>query len=374
MTAASERHRSLRILHVDSSPTWRGGQRQVLLLVAGLRRAGHAVVLATPSSGDLSERASVEDVPTRELNAASDLDVLAAMRLRGVVREMSPHVVHAHDARSHALALLALVGLSTPLVVTRRVTFRPRNKIKYGKRVARFIAISHAVRAGLIAGGVDPARIAVVYSGVPALIARAPIDWRVRCGWPAESVICGVVGAMTREKGLSHIEQIVRSLDDSTVARARLVLIGGVATPGPFRIGNLEGFHSGFIRDSENGIAGLDIMWHPAIAEGLGTVLLEAMSLRVPPVAYATGGIPEIVENGVNGVLIKTGDTEAFASAVTRLIENPAARASVAAAGPRRASQFSAQRMIDETRAVYYGADNSRKDWPPRVPDHSGRT
>jgi glycosyltransferase involved in cell wall biosynthesis len=363
MTAASERHRSLRILHVDSSRTWRGGQRQVLLLVTGLRRAGHAVVLATPSNGDLSERASIEDVPTRELNAASDLDILAATRLRRLIRETGPDVVHAHDARSHALALLALVGLSTPLVVTRRVTFRPRGSIKYGKRVARFIAISHAVREGLVSGGVDPARIAVVYSGVPAVIAPVPIDWRVRCGWPSESVICGLAGAMTREKGLSHIEQIVRALGDSTVARARLVLIGGLATPGPFRIGKLEGFRSGFIRDADNAIAGLDLIWHPATAEGLGTVLLEAMSLKVPPVAYATGGIPEIVENGVSGILIKTGDTQAFASAATRLIENSAARATLAAAGPARASQFSAQRMIDETAAVYHSVSSTGKDF-----------
>jgi glycosyltransferase involved in cell wall biosynthesis len=334
----------------------------VLLLVTGLRRAGHAVVLATPSNGELSERASVEDVSTRTLNAASDLDVFAAMRLRRIIRETSPDVVHAHDARSHALTLLGLVGLSTPLVVTRRVTFRPRSNVKYGKRVARFIAISHAVRAGLVAGGVDPARIDVVYSGVPPLTAPAPIDWRVRCGWPSESVICGMVGAMTREKGLSHIDQIVRTLDDSTAARARLVLIGRAERPGPFRIGNLEGFRSGFIRDPENAIAGLDLIWHPATAEGLGTVLLEAMSLQVPPLAYATGGIPEIVENGVSGVLIKTGDTEAFASAAARLIENPAARSTLAAAGPRRASQFSAQRMIDETSAVYHKVTNSGKD------------
>jgi glycosyltransferase involved in cell wall biosynthesis len=103
-------------------------------------------------------------------------------------------------------------------------------------------------------------------------------------------------------------------------------------------------------------------------------VLLEAMSLRVPPVAYETGGIPEIVQHEVSGVLIKTGDTRAFANAAARLIGNPAARAALAAAGPGRAAQFSAQRMIDETTAVYHRVGNSRKDPPARVPDFSERT
>lgn len=346
----------------------------MLLLVTGLRRAGHAVVLATPSNSELGQRAAREDVPTRTMNAANDLDIVAALQLRRVIRETGPDVVHAHDARSHALALLALLGLRFPLVVTRRVTFSPRNRIKYGPRVARFIAISNAVREGLISAGVDAARIAVVYSGVPSPKPSAPMDWRVRCGWPAESVICGIVGAMTREKGLSHIEQIVRALPDSSAARARLVLIGGTGRPEHFRMGKLEGFRAGFIRDTENAIAGLDLIWHPATAEGLGTVLLEAMSLRVPPIAYATGGIPEIVQDGINGVLLRTGDTEAFARAAARLIENPATRATLAAAGPQRASQFSAQRMIDETSSVYHSLGNARQDAFSRVPDHSGRT
>jgi hypothetical protein len=109
-----------------------------------------------------------------------------------------PDLVHAHDARAHAVALAALVGRRTiPLVVTRRVAFVPRGRIKYGPRVARFIAISNAVKDALVAGGVDAQRIDVVYSGVPKPVIQRVRDWRNECGWPAETVLCGVVGAMS---------------------------------------------------------------------------------------------------------------------------------------------------------------------------------
>jgi hypothetical protein len=79
----------------------------------------------------------------------------------------------------------ALVGRRRiPLIVTRRVAFVPRGRIKYGTRVARFIAISNAVRDALIVGGVDPARVDVVHSGCPDPARRpsAKLASRVRAG------------------------------------------------------------------------------------------------------------------------------------------------------------------------------------------------
>src|SRR4029078_568499 len=92
--------------------------------------------------------------------------------------------IHAHDARAHAIALASLIGRNAlPLVVTRRVPFIPRGRLKYGKRVARLIALSGAVRDALIAGGVDSGRIDLVYSGVPRPSVARARDWRIECRW-----------------------------------------------------------------------------------------------------------------------------------------------------------------------------------------------
>lgn len=342
----------LRSLHIDAGRTWRGGQRQVLLLAGALRaRGGEPLVIGAPHS-PLVERAHAAGIATAAAPMRRDWDLRSARRIRAIVRAWNPDIVHAHDARSHAMALLALAGSRTPLVVTRRVTFPPRSvRVKYGPRVSRFIAISHAVARSLTAARVDPGRIDVVYSGVPAARAATPRDWRTELGWPAGSVVAGVVGAMTTEKGIERLHDIAARLAPEAAARTRLVLIGGSAR-GRLGVGPVEAFQAGFLRDVDAAMAGLDILWHPATAEALGTALLDALALGVPAVAFAVGGIPEILEDGRHGILVHSGDDAAFARAHERLLDS-ALRRAIGAAGPLRASEFSVERMAESTEQVY---------------------
>jgi glycosyltransferase involved in cell wall biosynthesis len=283
----------------------------------------------------------------------ADWDLAAARRVRAVIRTWNADLIHAHDARSHAIALASLIGRnSLPLVVTRRVPFVPRGRLKYGKRVARFIAISGAVRDALVAGGVDPGRIDLVYSGVPSPVVAKPRNWRVECRWPADAVVCGIVGAMTAEKGLATLEEIGARLPQASRERIRLVLLGGQAA-GSQPIGGLIAFRAGFVDEIHAAMAGLDIMLHPSSAEGLGTAVIDAMALGVPPIAFAVGGLPELIQNGRSGLLVPAGDIPAFAEATDRLVRDAALRASLARAGPARAADFGVDRMIRGTQAVY---------------------
>ncbi|HJU76071.1 MAG TPA: glycosyltransferase family 4 protein [Gemmatimonadaceae bacterium] len=344
---------ALRVLHVDSGRDWRGGQRQVFLLARGLREAGDEPLVAAYPDAPLIQRLRNAGVAASSLRMRADWDIVAARRLRALIRTWKPDVVHAHDARGHALALAALIGeRGIPLVVTRRVTFVPRGRLKYGKRVSRFIAISQAVCAALQAGGVDPGRIDVVYSGVPAPKIERPRDWRAERGWSGQHVVLGVVGAMTSEKGVHLLADIANKLRPEIAERVRLVLLGGKAA-GTEKIGQVEAYRAGFVYEPQAAMAGLDILLHPSSAEGLGTALIDAMALGVPPVTFAVGGIPELIVGGEVGVLIPAGDTTAFSAAVERLVTDPSERESLGSRGPSRAALFSVERMIEGTKQVY---------------------
>jgi glycosyltransferase involved in cell wall biosynthesis len=285
----------------------------------------------------------------------ADWDLAAARRLRQHVRTWRPDVVHAHDARAHALALAALLGQrEIPLIVTRRVTFTPRGRLKYGARVRRFIAISNAVKRALVAGGVGEHRIDVVYSGVPAPHVDSPRDWRRELGWgPATAtVLCGVVGAMTAEKGVDTLAEIARLLDADARRQCRLVLLGGQAQ-GFTDLAGVPTFRAGFVDEIHRAMAGLDLLWHPSQAEGLGTSVIDAMALGVPPVTYGIGGLGELIHDRVNGVLVSQVDPGEFAQAVSALIADADLRQRLAAAGPIRAREFSVDRMVDGTQRVY---------------------
>ena len=345
----------LRILHLDSGATWRGGQRQVFLLALGLREQGHEQFLIGSPGSPLVEKARAAGLAVAAIPMAADWDVRAARRIRARMRAWNIDLVHAHDARSHALAMIALLGRTRmPLIVTRRVAFTPRSaRLKYGPRVTRFIAISNAVRDAMAEGGVDPSRISVVHSGIAARAQPlSPRDWRRELEWPQDSVVAGIVGAMTREKGLDQLGEISQHLDASARDALRIVLLGGEKTIDS-RVAGLQVHPAGFVEAIDEAIAGLDLLVHPSRSEGLGTSIIDAMSLGVPPVAFAVGGIPEVIEHEKSGILVAPGDVGTFAGWISRLTADSGLRHSLGEAAIARAKTFDASRMTKETEAVY---------------------
>ena len=343
----------LRILHLDSGREWRGGQRQVYLLARGQREQGHEPLVIAAPDAPLIRRLRSAGIAAAAVRMRGDWDLAAARRVRAVLRTWNADLIHAHDARAHAIALASLVGRKAlPLIVTRRVPFVPRGRLKYGRRVARYIAISGAVRDALVSGGVDPGRIDLVYSGVPRPAVTTPRDWRLECRWPTDSVVCGIVGAMTAEKGVATLAEIGARLPESSRNRIRLVLLGGQSAGGQ-SVGGLTAFRAGFVDEIHGAMAGLDIMLHPSSAEGLGTAVIDAMALGIPPIAFRVGGLPELIEDQHSGMLVPAADTAAFAAATDRLIRDEHLRKTLGAAGPARAAQFSVERMVRGTQTVY---------------------
>lgn len=343
----------LRVLHLDSGRDWRGGQRQVLLLARGQREQGHEPLVVAAPDSPLLHRLRGAGLAASAVRMRADWDVAAARRIRALLHTWRPDIVHAHDARAHALALGALLGLrDVPLVVTRRVPFVPRGRLKYGPRVARFIAISGAVRDALEQGGVAASRIDVVYSGVPAPPVAPPRDWRAELGWPRDTFLCGVVGAMTAEKGIRLLGEIGERLPAELRRRVRLVMLGGPAN-GSVTLGGVEAYRAGFVDEVHRAMAGLDLLWHPSSAEGLGTAVIDSMALGVPPIAFAVGGLPELIVDGESGLLVPPGDITGFAAAVARLAGDPSLRERMRHASQARAAEFSVQRMVLGTEQTY---------------------
>ena len=342
-----------RILHLDAGRSWRGGQRQVFLLATGLRDLGYRTLIVAPTGSPLIRRAEHAGLPTYRLTLRGEWDIRSARELRA--GEWRADIVHAHDARAHSIARLALLGKrKTHLIVTRRVAFTPKQvRLKYRHGIDAFIAISNAVKAVMVKAGVPADRIDVVYSGLPAPVVKRPRNWRRERGWPSTTIVCGIVGAMTQEKGLDLVGGIARRLPGEVFRRTRLVLLGGKGKGGT-SVSGVEGFDAGFVEEIHDAMAGLDVLWHPAKSEGLGTSVIDAMALGVPPIAFSVGGLPEVIEDGKSGLLIPAGDVQAFMRAAAELITNDALRARLGEGAKVRAREFSVKRMIERTAEVYH--------------------
>jgi L-malate glycosyltransferase len=356
-------------LHIDTARTWRGGQNQVLLTVNGLREIGHRAALVAHPDGELRRRAA-EGLELIPLAPRTEMDLSAAWRLARVVKRLRPDIVHAHDAHGVAMASLALsIGGGSAadgptLVAARRVDFHLRNnsfsRWKH-RQVDCFIAASEAIRQMLVADGVPPERTVTVHEGIDIEHVRAapPVNVHEAFWLPHHAPVVGNVAALVPHKGQRHLIEaarlVVRQMPD-----VRFVILGEgelrEALERQVREHRLEKhvFLPGFRTDVLGCMKSFDLFAMSSVTEGLGTVLLDAMACEKAIVATRTGGIPEVVEDGVTGRLAAPRDHAAMAHLILALLGDEAMRRQMGKAGLARVqARFTVERMVAETAAVY---------------------
>ena len=357
-------------LHIDTARTWRGGQNQVLLTVNGLRALGHRSTLVAHPDGELRRRVA-EGLDLIPIAPRTEMDLTAAWRLSRVVKRLEPDIIHAHDAHGIAMASLALsIGSASSatrapaLVAARRVDFHLNsNSLSRWKhrQVDCFIAASEAIRAILVANGVPAERTVTVHEGIDVehVLAAPPINVHETFWLPHQAPVVGNVAALVPHKGQRHLIEaahlVVREIPD-----ARFIILG----EGELREHlehQVREYHlekhvllPGFRTDVLGCIKGFDLFAMSSVTEGLGTSLLDAMACSRAIVATRAGGIPEIVEDGVTGVLVEPRDHAAMAREIVRLLKDDDGRRRMGEGGFARVNErFTVERMVAETAAVY---------------------
>lgn len=354
---------SLRVVHVDTASSWRGGQNQVLLTARGMAAAGHTVAVACRRGGELEARVRAAGLEAWALPFGADVAPAAIFGLARRLRSFGPSVVQLHDP--HAVASGVLARLLAPrgrLVATRRVDFAlrgPLSRLKYTS-VERVVAVSHAIARALVASGLETAKVRVVHEGVPDRPRPAGArEALAALGIPAGAPVVGNVAALVDHKDhdtlLAAWAHVVAS-----IPAARLLILGeGELRPrleARSRALGIDGavVFAGFRSDVDVLLAGCDLFCLSSHMEGLGTSLLDAMSFGLPVVATAAGGIPEAVQDSVTGRLVPVRDADALGAALVNLLGDAEGRARMSRAGRERyLARFSTERMVQATLDVY---------------------
>jgi glycosyltransferase involved in cell wall biosynthesis len=354
-------------LHIDTARTWRGGQNQVLLTVNGLREIGHRAALVAHPDGELRRRAA-EGLELIPLAPRAEMDLSAAWRLSRLVKRLRPEVVHAHDAHGVAMASLALslggAAQSPVLVASRRVDFHLRqNSFSRWKhrQVDCFVCASEAIRQMLVADGVPAERTVTVHEGIDIDHVRAapPVNVHEAFWLPHNAPVVGNIAALVPHKGQRHLIEAAR-LVVQRMPDVRFLILGEgelrEMLERQVREYRLEKhvFLPGFRTDVLGCLKSFDLFAMSSVTEGLGTALLDAMACGKAIVATRTGGIPEVVDDGVTGKLVAPRDHAAMAQAILELLDDHAGRARMGDAGRARVeARFTVERMIAGTAAVY---------------------
>lgn len=283
----------------------RGGQHQVLLLMRGLRGAGHECMLLAANGSPLWNAAKSAGF---KVSAANALTVWHESRRAAIV--------HAHDARSHTLAGIAS---RNDFLVSRRVAFPISRSVasrwKY-RRAARYLAVSRCVAGELERAGIAKDRIEIVYDAVEAV--------RVIENWDATGPAVALA-ARDQQKGRDLVEAAA----------------------------SLTKLHVRFEDDLSTGLPGASMFVYITRSEGLGSAALLAMSMGVPVIASRVGGLTEIVEDGVTGLLVNNAPQE-IASAMQRIVSDDCrTKAMIERARELVLARFTSEILVSATLRAY---------------------
>ena len=358
----------MKILHINTEKTWRGGEQQLLNLLQGLNKRNITSHLACQPGSAMEERAKNAGIEVFPVAMHGEVDLLASYRLRRLITRFRYDILHSHTSHAHTLAFFASLGTKTRLLVSRRVdfsifrhSFLHLSGFKYHFMAHYYIAISHKIKNVLMADGIPAQRIFVVHSGInPERFVSSPRDaliaeFSIR---KDERVVVNIAH-LAGHKGQKYLVRAI-PLVLAKIPTARFFIVGGgELMPELQSLAASLGLKqklifTGFRRDvgSFYQIANLFVM--SSVQEGLGTAVIDALALGKPVVATHAGGIPEIIRDGENGRLVTSADPAALARGIIELLANPERAKQMGRRGQEMVRQkFSVDAIVDKNIEVY---------------------
>jgi glycosyltransferase involved in cell wall biosynthesis len=332
----------VRIVISSAGKDWRGTESDTLLLARGLRARGHDVLVFCRPATALCDRLAGDGIPNAPILGSRDFGPRTIARCAAALRAHATQVVIIQKDKDLRQTGVAAWTQQIPVLV-RHVSDRPlkhglRYRFLFGRVATHHLAISAATRATLFASAPWlSAEVPVIHNGID--VERFRDAARADLGLPDDAIVVGYLGAFETRKGILDFAEAWRLVSEQLPA-AHAVIAGAGQREENFRAA-LDGVPRvhwlGFRRDAANVMKALDVFVLPSHYEGFGLVLAEAMAAGVATVAYATSAIPELVDNGVTGLLAPVGNVEALAAAIESLCRSPELRLGIAKAGQTHA-------------------------------------
>jgi len=374
--------KSLGIVHVLSSFGVGGQERVALDLASWQRRQGQRVIavsVADGPEGPLAEAFRANGVETFNVPKGPGVDVQLPFRLAKVFTHVGIDVVHTHNP--HALVYGApAASLARAASVHSKHGMNPDTARRLWLRrsvstlVDAYVAVTPALaRAALDARETSAERLHVIPNGVdlsrfvPDPAARERV--RAELGILPSAWVVGTVGRLAPEKNQALLLRAMMPLLDE---RRQLVIVGDGPERAALTALAAESWRSEYCHlvgarsDVERYLAAFDVFALSSVTEGLPLVLLEAMATGVPVVSTEVGGIADLIERGVSGVLVPSNDEQELRRQLLFLANFPTAALRLGAAGRKSAlAKYSLEQMAERYQALYEEASRSR---PPSRP------
>ncbi|MFH1491598.1 MAG: glycosyltransferase family 4 protein [Pseudomonadota bacterium] len=353
-----------------------GGEHYILNLAYSLPKDQYQVISTCKQGHLFHEHLSLSDANPFFVDLSKKCNLRAVSELCRFIRSNDIHLLHAHGPTGAFYGRAVSILTRRPLLTTYHTSIMNITDIPFFLKVAYasfdrlcsekdngILVVSDALRRQMIRETLfSPRKIRVVYTGIDekkyGRITK--MGAREQLGLPRETKMIGFVGRLSEEKGLPVLLEsfrLVTSKMDDTI-----LLIAG---DGPLKnrlsmLADQLGIQDqciflGYRNDIPKLLPALDLLALPSLTEGLPLILLEALASHVPVVASRVGGIPEILNNNINGILVPPKSPEALAGAIKSILEDSKTSLSLARAGRETIEKrFSLDRMGTEMGSIYH--------------------
>jgi len=339
---------TLRIAHVNVSKDYRGGERQTELLARELEKTDIQQILVARRDAPLAERCQNIDL---EIRTVSGNPLTVAMATKDV------DLVHAHDGRSVYGAYLRSLISKVPYIATRRINNPIRNRYlahKVYQRAASVVAVASKV-AETVKSFDSEVNVQVIYSGSSGFSVNQKQSDLIKSSFPGKFLV-GNIGALeNQQKGQEYVIEVARDLQHSH-PDIQFLLIGEGRDEKMLKKSAVtlkSIFFTGFVENVGDYLAALDLFILPSNKEGIGGILIDAMEQKVPIIASRVGGIPEIVHDKKNGILIDPRSPDQLKAAILRLHASEQKRRTLGSQGYELAKNFTANVMAQKYLNLY---------------------
>jgi len=328
----------IKVLHLRDTYEVGGPGKTILETVSHIDKSLFSVSIAVFGTGSetgespfLSE-ARNRGITVHEIRSRGRYDPLIIREIVFLVKKFKIDVLHTHEAKSDLLGYLSAKMTHTPIISTMHgwITNNRKEQIytKVDKMVARFfdrvIVVNAHMREVLLKEGVPSRIISLLHNCIVKenYYRDQPRGYiRQSLGKEIRSPVIGTLGRLSLEKG--HVDFVEAAADVlSRGHKAHFVIVGD----GP-EAAKIAGMISerglgnrvtmtGYMRDPRKVLQDFDLMVLPSLTEGFPNVVLEALMMEVPVISTDVGGVPEIIRDGEEGVLIPPGDPGTMARAM----------------------------------------------------------
>ena len=357
----------MKILHLSSEKTWRGGEQQIAYLLKELRQKGVKCFVACRKGSPFEDFCQREKIPFKAFAFGNQYEIGTALGIKKYCQEVEADIMHLHSSKSHMLGVIAhMLGAKARLVLSRRVDFQIKQtwltQFKYNyPAIDRIICVSKKIEEIARASVNRPDRCTTVHSGIDVtrFRMRPRTNWlRSRYGINPEKWLVGNTSALAPHKDYFTFLDTASILLKEGVPAHFFIIGEGALKLQLQRYVREKGLKdavtfTGFLQNIPEVLPGLDLFLITSEEEGLGTSVLDAFACGVPVVATRAGGIPEMVLHEETGLAAPVKQPQLLAREVQKLLQTEGLAGQLAGNARRHLQHFTRQKTAAATLNIY---------------------